>query len=161
MIIIQIQNAAHCTNIQMVMSGYQFMNLQFVHVINMVTEHQILVKVLAYRKYCRRWFKYPPWTSQGNNIWIMEFCNHPEKGGQVNQKQSASPHTCILVAFILKWQNKTSLHVEILSFIYKQKIMKQDENKTLHWIMRWGWMRWKQNLAFNNDDVKNYTENYL
>ena len=31
MIIIQIQNAVHCTNIQMVMSGYQFMNLQFVH----------------------------------------------------------------------------------------------------------------------------------
>ena len=32
--------------------------------------------------------------------------------------------------------------------------MKWDENKTLHWIMRWGWMRWKQNLAFNNDDGK-------
>ena len=41
--------------------------------------------------------------------------------------------------------------------------MKQDENKTLHWIMRRGWTRWKWNLAFNNDDVKkNYTlENYL
>ena len=34
--------------------------------------------------------------------------------------------------------------------------MKWDENKALHWIMRWGWMRWKQNLAFNNDD-----ENYV
>ena len=28
--------------------------------------------------------------------------------------------------------------------------------------MRWGWMRWKWNLAFNNDDGKKlYTENYL
>ena len=51
----------------------------------------------------------------------MEFCNHPEKGGQVNQKQSASPRTHILVTFILKFEKKTSLHVEILSFIYKQK----------------------------------------
>ena len=40
--------------------------------------------------------------------------------------------------------------------------MKQDENEALHWIMRWGWMRWNQNLAFKNDDgKKNYTENYL
>ena len=62
-----------------------------------------------------------PWTSQGNNICITEFCNHPEKGGQVNQKQSASSCTRILVAFILKWEKKTSLHLEIISFIYKQK----------------------------------------
>ena len=42
------------------------------------------------------------------------------------------------------------------------KRMKWDENKTLHWIMRWGWMRWKRNLTFNNDDGKKlYTENYL
>ena len=58
---------------------------------------------------------------QGSNICIMEFCNHPEKGGQVNQKQSASPCTCTLVAFILKWEKKTSSHLEIISFIYKQK----------------------------------------
>ena len=32
--------------------------------------------------------------------------------------------------------------------------MKWDENETLCWIMRWGWMTWKQNLAFNNDDGK-------
>ena len=24
--------------------------------------------------------------------------------------------------------------------------------------MRWGWMRWKQNLAFNNDDSKKTTQ---
>ena len=134
----------------------------------MPTEHQLLVKVLAYRKYRRRQFKYPPWTSQGNNIWIMEFCNHPEKGGQMSQKQSASPCTAFWSGFILKWEKKTSLHVEMyhLSFIYKQKKtrkeIKWDENETLHWIMRWGWMRWKWNLAFNNDDgKKNYRENYL
>ena len=46
----------------------------------MPTEHQLLIKVLAYGKYCRMQFKYPPWTSQGNSISIMEFCNHPEKG---------------------------------------------------------------------------------
>ena len=53
----------------------------------------------------------------------------------------------------------TSSHLEIISFIYiyiylqlkKPKKMKWDENETLHWIMRWGWMRWKWNLAFNND----------
>ena len=66
-------NTVHCTYIQMVTSGYQFMNLKFVHLSkNMPTEHQNLVTVLAYRKYCRRRFKYPPWTSQGNNICIME-----------------------------------------------------------------------------------------
>ena len=58
----------------------------------------------------------------------------------MNQKQSVSPHTHILVTFrsILKWEKKTSLHVEILSFIYKQKTkkrMKRDENEALHLIM--------------------------
>ena len=32
--------------------------------------------------------------------------------------------------------------------------MKRDENETLCWIMRWGWMTWKRSLAFNNDDGK-------
>ena len=36
--------------------------------------------------------------------------------------------------------------------------MKRDENETLCWIMIWGWMRWKQSLAFNNDDGKNCTK---
>ena len=63
----------------------------------------------------------------------MEFCNHPEKGGQVNQKQSASPCIHILVAFILKWEKKTSLHLEIIQLIYKKKKNEmRDENKTLH-----------------------------
>ena len=55
-----VKNTVHCTNIQMVMSGHQFMNLKFVHLSkNIPTEHQHLVTVLAYRKYCRRLFKYP------------------------------------------------------------------------------------------------------
>ena len=32
--------------------------------------------------------------------------------------------------------------------------MKRDENETLCWIMRWGWITWKWSLAFNNDDGK-------
>ena len=43
----------------MVMSRYQFMNLKFVYLLkNMPTVHQRLVTVLAYRKDCRRWFRY-------------------------------------------------------------------------------------------------------
>ena len=32
--------------------------------------------------------------------------------------------------------------------------MKRGENETLCWIMRWGWITWKQSLAFNNDNGK-------
>ena len=39
-------------------------------------------------------------------------------------------------------------------FLKKKNEMKRDENKTLCWIMRWGWMTWKRSLAFNNDDGK-------
>ena len=39
-------------------------------------------------------------------------------------------------------------------FIFKKEKMKWDENETLCWIMRWGWMTWKWSLAFNNDDGK-------
>ena len=49
---------------------------------------------------------------------LQNFCNHPEKGGKMSQKQSASACTHILVVFILKWEKKTSLHLEIISFIY-------------------------------------------
>ena len=77
----------------------------------------------------------------------------------MSQKQSASACTCILVVFILKWEKKTILHLEIISFIYiylklrKRKTPKGwnemqakpcielwdedewDENETLHSIM--------------------------
>ena len=82
----------------MVMSGYQFRNLQFVHLSkNLPTEHKLLVTVLPYRKYRKETISV-----------LQNFCNHPEKGGQMSQKQSASPCTRILVVFILKWEKKTS-----------------------------------------------------
>ena len=49
---------------------------------------------------------------------LQNVCNHPEKGGKMSQKQSASACTRILVVFILKWEKKTSSHLEIISFIY-------------------------------------------
>ena len=69
---------------------------------------------------------------------LCNFCNHPEKGGQMNQKQSASPCTSILATYILKWEKKTSLHLEITSFIYPKKPQKYET-------------RWEQNLALNNE----------
>ena len=59
----------------------------------------------------------------------------------MSQKQSASACTHILVAFILKWEKKTSSHLEIISFIhiYNKKNPQKDE------------MRWKLNLALNNE----------
>ena len=51
-------------------------------------------------------------------------------------------------------RSHVKLH-NIWSYSLKRKNrMKWDENKTLCWIMRWGWMTWKQNLAFSNDDGK-------
>ena len=59
----------------------------------------------------------------------------------MSQKQSTSACTGILIVFILKWEKKTSLHLEIISFIhiYNKKPPQKDE------------MRWKQNLALNNE----------
>ena len=104
----------------MVTSGYQFMNWQFVHLS---------------KKHANRTPTFGPqfWhtenTVEGSSsiplglaketisvLW--NFCNHPEKGGQMSQKQSASPCTHILVIFILKWEKKTSSHLEIILFIY-------------------------------------------
>ena len=39
-------------------------------------------------------------------------------------------------------------------FLKRKNEMKRDENETLCWIMRWGWMTWKRSLTFNNDDGK-------
>ena len=53
----------------------------------------------------------------------------------------------------LQKENRRS-HVKMYKFIFKKEKMKWDENETLCWIMRWGWMTWKWSLAFNNDDGK-------
>ena len=66
------------------------MNLKFVHLSkNMPTEHQHLVTVLAYRKYCGRRFKYPLGLAKETISILRNFCNHPEKDGKMSQKQSA------------------------------------------------------------------------
>ena len=44
----------------------------------------------------------------------------------MNQKQSTSPCPHILVTFILKWEKKTSLHLEIISFIDPKKPQKYE-----------------------------------
>ena len=136
-------NTVHCTNFQMVMSGYQFMNLKFVHLSkNMPTEHKHLVTVLAYRKYCRRQFKYSPCTSQGNNICITHFCNHPEKGGKMSQKQSASACTHHIHSEMGK-ENKLAFRnyiIYLYLFIFTTKKKPQKDE-----------MRWKRNLALNNE----------
>ena len=105
----------------MVTSRYHFMDLKFVYLSkNMPTEHQLLVTVLAYTKNCRRWLRYqvscPGLATETISV-LKTFCNHPEKGGKMSQKQSASACTRILVIFILKWEKKTSSHSEIISFI--------------------------------------------
>ena len=94
----------------MVTSGYQFMNLKFVYLSkNMPTGHQLLVTVLAYRKDCRRRFRYDFYFSC-----LDYFCNHPEKCGKMSQKQSTSACTFSMYAFILKWEKKTSSYFEII-----------------------------------------------
>ena len=59
----------------------------------MPTEHQHLVTVLAYRKYCRMRFKYLPCKAKETISVLRNFCNHPEKGGKMSQKQSDSACT--------------------------------------------------------------------
>ena len=59
----------------------------------MPTEHQHLVMVLAYRKYCRRQFKYSLVLAKETISVLQNFCNHPEKAGKMSQKQSASACT--------------------------------------------------------------------
>ena len=61
-------------------------------------------------------------------------------------------------------KDKRRSHVKldnILFYFFKKEEMKRDENETLCWIMRWGWMTWKRSLAFNNNDGKNNQQIYL
>ena len=55
----------------------------------------------------------------------------------------------ILVAFILKWEKKTSSHFEIISFI---NIYNKNPPKRMKW-----W--WKRNLALNNEMRDEWDEN--
>ena len=105
-----------------------------------------------------------PWTSQGKNICFTELfvtiLKRVVKWAKNNQLQ----HVPAFV-FILKWEKKTSSHFEsyhlFIFTINPPKRMKWDDNETLHWIMRWRWMGWKWNLAFNNDDGKKTVQRKL
>ena len=113
-------------------------------------------KVLVYRRYCRRQFKSSPWTRQGNNIWITEFCNHP---GWSNELKTI----CIITMYLhfghiyseMGKENKLTCR----NFIFI--IYLQTKNK------KWNEMRWKRNLALNKEMrtimmmVKKLYKNYL
>ena len=83
----------------------------------------------------------------------------------MSQKQSTSACTHIHIHSEIGKGNKFHISklYNLLIFAIKppQKGWNDDENETLHWIMRWGWMRWKQNLALNNDDGKKLYIKYL
>ena len=63
MIIQILFNQKHCT-LYYFSKGHVWIAIYefaiYAYVINFPTEHQLLVKVLAYRKYNKRWFKYAP-----------------------------------------------------------------------------------------------------
>ena len=66
-------------------------------------------------------------------------------------------HACPHFKSDIRKHNRRShvkLHYIIFFLFFKKEKMKWDENETLCWIMRWGWMTWKWSLAFNNDDGK-------
>ena len=94
------------------------MNLKFVYLSkNMPTEHQHLVMVLAYRKDCRRRFKYQvscPRLAMERISVYGTFCNHPEKGGKMSQKQSTSACTRIRIHSEMGKENKLAFRNHII-----------------------------------------------
>ena len=101
------------------------MNLKFVYLSkNMPTEHQHLVMVLAYRKDCRRRFKYQvscPGLAKERISVLWNFCNHPEKGGKMNQKQSTSACTHIDIHSEMGKENKLAFQKSYHLFIFTIK----------------------------------------
>ena len=94
------------------------MNLKFVYLSkNMPTEHQHLVMVLAYRKDCRRRFKYQvscPGLAWKEYLFYGTFCNHPEKGGKMSQKLSTSACTRIRIHSEMGKENKLAFRNHII-----------------------------------------------
>ena len=83
----------------------------------MPTEHQHLVMVLAYRKDCRRRFKYQvscPGLAMERPLFYGTFCNHPEKGGKMSQKQSTSACTHIRIHSEMGKENKLAFRNHII-----------------------------------------------
>ena len=145
----------------MVTSRYQFMNLKFVYLSKKhANRTPTFGNSSGIQKRLQKRFRYDLdfscWTSHGKNICFTEiFCNHPEKGGKMSQKQSTSACTRINIHSEIGKENKARIlkSYNLLIFTIKPppKRWNDDENETLHWIMRWGWMRWKRNLALNNE----------
>ena len=85
----------------------------------MPTGHQLLVTVLAYRKDCRRRFRYDFYFSCLDKPWkqylfYANFCNHPEKGGKMSQKQSTSACTRIRIHSEMGNENKLTFQNHII-----------------------------------------------
>ena len=55
-----------------------------------------------------------PWTSHGKNICFTVFCNHPEKGGKMSQKQSTSACTRIRIHSEMGKENKLPFRNHII-----------------------------------------------
>ena len=95
----------------------------------MPTEHQLLVTVLAYRKDCRRQFRYEcDFSCLDKNICFTEiFCNHPKKGGKMSQKQSTSACTGIHIHSEIGKENKARISKSYNLLIFIIKLPQKDE----------------------------------
>ena len=68
------------------------------------------------------------WTSHGNNICFTEiFCNHPEKGGKMSQKQSTSACTHIHIHSEIGKENKARILKSYNLLIFTIKLPQKDE----------------------------------
>ena len=68
------------------------------------------------------------WTSHGNNICFTEiFCNHPEKGGKMSQKQSTSACTRIHIHSEIGKENKVRISKSYNLLIFTIKLPQKDE----------------------------------
>ena len=68
------------------------------------------------------------WTSHGKNICFTEiFCNHPEKGGKMSQKQSTSACTHIHIHSEIGKENKACISKSYNLLIFTIKPPQKDE----------------------------------
>ena len=68
------------------------------------------------------------WTSHGKNICFTEiFCNHPEKGGKMSQKQSTSACTRINIHSEIGKENKARISKSYNLLIFTIKPPQKDE----------------------------------
>ena len=105
----------------MVTSGYQFMNLKFeicVSVKKHANRTPTFGNGFGIQKRLQKAVQVSsilPWTSHGKNMFYGTFCNHPEKGGKMSQKQSTSACTCIRIHFEMGKENKFAFRNHIIN----------------------------------------------